>query len=539
MANWLPSQVSPDANYITLLDTLAARDEDAAQMAINPTNPSVGYIRFVRTTGQGNFEQWIGSGWQSIPLSVAGGGTGSTTPGGAVSSLGLGTMALQNNNAVNITGGTITGLSNLIANAATIGSLNVVSQTISSSNPSLYFTETDAPVDQKSWLLYVQSTGFRLTSVTDALAGILDLLAIDRAGNTTIAGNLTITGNVKSIGGGFYTPDGVTFAITIQNTALYFSGNEQHFRTSSNLSYFPLIDFYHTSAAPATHPGGRLWFNGGYGSPVAGKTIIGDGSGWVWHVSKKSAGVITDLFEFNDSGQHRVDWLKSLNSTYITFEAFSAGGFQYKFFDTGTTDAVIAYPSTLRVNVVRAWSSFTLSLEGFTEGGINFMLSGARIATLYNGQFYIDKITNHSANTITFNATGTGPLLAFQINGAPALSITEFTTFCAKPLGLGGTVYSGYSGVQNDLNLGAISVWTPAPGAPVEVTGIAGGFTGRVLIVHCWGNSMIFKHDDARSAAANRFYTRGFVDFTMNFSDAAIFVWSSIHGRWLVTATNI
>ena len=55
-------------------------------------------------------------------LAVANGGTGSTTASGARTNLGLGTMATQNANAVDITGGTITGVSGL--GSASTGSAN-------------------------------------------------------------------------------------------------------------------------------------------------------------------------------------------------------------------------------------------------------------------------------------------------------------------------------------------------------------------------------------------------------------------------------
>lgn len=59
-------------------------------------------------------------------LAVADGGTGASTAAGARTNLGLGTMAVQNANAIAVTGGTLTGVTNFVANTAgTINSISV------------------------------------------------------------------------------------------------------------------------------------------------------------------------------------------------------------------------------------------------------------------------------------------------------------------------------------------------------------------------------------------------------------------------------
>lgn len=65
-------------------------------------------MRWNRANNQ--FEEWSGSAWSPKVLGIAGGGTGSNTVAGARGALGLGTMSVQNANAIAVTGGTLAGV---------------------------------------------------------------------------------------------------------------------------------------------------------------------------------------------------------------------------------------------------------------------------------------------------------------------------------------------------------------------------------------------------------------------------------------------
>src|SRR5947207_2320784 len=98
------------STYTDFLNQLKSRDVDSLTLCLStPSNPPVGAIKYDRTNNK--FQEYNGSSFVDKILSLSGGGTGASTAASARSNLGLGTLATQNNSAVNITGGSITGVS--------------------------------------------------------------------------------------------------------------------------------------------------------------------------------------------------------------------------------------------------------------------------------------------------------------------------------------------------------------------------------------------------------------------------------------------
>lgn len=120
MADWsLPTNASAYATAI--LPVLADKDFDAASCFLNvPTNPITGMIRYVRASDK--FQEYNGAAWVDKVIAIAGGGTGAITAANARTALGLGTIAVQDANAVAITGGSIAGVA-ANANIITAGNL--------------------------------------------------------------------------------------------------------------------------------------------------------------------------------------------------------------------------------------------------------------------------------------------------------------------------------------------------------------------------------------------------------------------------------
>jgi hypothetical protein len=279
MADWgLPGIT--DSYITTILQSLKARDVDAATLAESPTTPPTGFVRYNRAANK--FQEWSGSAWVDLVLSIAGGGTGATSDSAARTALGLGTMAVQNSNSISVTGGSISGLSSLSTsgNVAVGGVLsagsgpttltnstgqildaaiptNGISESkiadgsilarnasneditgawkfsgnprIENTAPILGFVETDGDTNEKVWRAIVNAEVFSIQVLSDDSSTINSAISITRSGATvagiTIAGATSFSSTVSVTGAvtlssslSVGTTLGVTGATTLSNT---------------------------------------------------------------------------------------------------------------------------------------------------------------------------------------------------------------------------------------------------------------------------------------------------------------------------------
>jgi microcystin-dependent protein len=171
MSDWnLPGL---DDHYVDYLQKLKDRDYDAISLGITAiTNPVAGMMRYVRATNK--FQEYDGVNWVDKVLSVAGGGTGTTTPGGISGILGLGTMANQNANNVSISGGGIVGLGSLQVNGATAlsGSLDVAGGAqFGSGNVNLIGADGKIPAINNTY--FASLDGSAITGIISFVAGMI------------------------------------------------------------------------------------------------------------------------------------------------------------------------------------------------------------------------------------------------------------------------------------------------------------------------------------------------------------------------------
>lgn len=214
MANWtLPTIASPYDEVPGLLKALAF---DAGSLMVEePTNPLDGLVKLVRDPVK--FQERSSGAWIDRILSVAGGGTGASTPGDARTGLGLGTMAIQNADAVAITGGTLAGngagLTNLNASNLASGTVPQARKwteaTITSTGTvdNLDFSNVDLLRCNNSSLLTIRGlvagvSGQRLTivSVGTAQVDLANQNANSSAANRIINGVTATISLAKGLG---------------------------------------------------------------------------------------------------------------------------------------------------------------------------------------------------------------------------------------------------------------------------------------------------------------------------------------------------
>lgn len=124
-------------------------------------------IRYVRASNK--FQEYLSGVWTDKVISLAGGGTGAATAADARTNFGLGTMAVQNANAVNVTGGTISGLSSF----QVAGSITMGGQLIAGSGP-VTLTHANGKIQAITATYFQSLDGSALTGFTASQIPSLD-----------------------------------------------------------------------------------------------------------------------------------------------------------------------------------------------------------------------------------------------------------------------------------------------------------------------------------------------------------------------------
>lgn len=118
MANWANPLIT--TQYDVFLAECKERDVDAVTLLKDaPTNPPTGAVKMVRLGAAAvKLQEYDGAAFGDVKLALAGGGTGAADAATARTNLGIGTVGVQASNAIAVTGGTITGLTQLDMNSS-------------------------------------------------------------------------------------------------------------------------------------------------------------------------------------------------------------------------------------------------------------------------------------------------------------------------------------------------------------------------------------------------------------------------------------
>lgn len=149
--------------------------------------------------------------------------------------------------------------------------------------------------------------------------------------------------------------------------------------------------------------------------------------------------------------------------------------------------------------------------------------------------------TPSSANlaTAVTDETGSGALVFAT---SPTLVTPTLGVATASSLRGGEVTFNPASGNNNDIAIGNVIevALGGAPGAPVTITGIAGGTGGRfIMIWNVTGQTVTLSNDDANSTAANRIYCKAATNVALNANrGGALLIYSSAVSRWIVVAIN-
>ena len=411
--------------------------------------------------------------WNASTIGVAYGGTGATTftagylkasgtsAFSTVSSIpssditGLGTMSTQNANAVNITGGTISGLSSPLAVAS--GGTGAISLTgyVKGTGTSALTASTTIPTTDLSGTI----TNAQLANSSITINGS----SISLGGSATITANTT---NALTIGTGL---SGTSFngsaAVTIANTGvLSFSAGTTGFTPS-------------TTTTGAVTLGGLLALsNGGTNAnltAVAGGILYSGASA----LAISAAGTTGQFLQSNGAGAPT--WATPVSYATVTDDTTTAGT-RYPLFANQTSGSLSTeYTSSTKLQYnpstgVFTSTSFSGAGTGLTGTAASLSIGGtAALATAVAGGAASQLLYQTGSGVTGFIANGTsGQIL--QSNGASAptwvsftggATITDDTTtnatryplFAAATSGTLSTAYTSSTELKWNPNTGGLS----------------------------------------------------------------------------------
>lgn len=197
-------------------------------------------------------------------------------------------------------------------------------------------------------------------------------------------------------------------------------GNSTITDTGTTITLLGTTTFVQAASLPATI-GGTLVFVDDYASPIAGRLIFGDGTGWSMPFSRRNSSVTTDLFTFKDSGQLQLNLYTTTTSftgTLVGYLGYDAsgnvicstgtGGGGGGIGGSGTTNKIPRFTgsTTLGDSILSQVSTFAISLVSASEAQL--YIQGGGTGYTQGNVFMSTESSGASARglgTFLFNAT--------------------------------------------------------------------------------------------------------------------------------------
>jgi hypothetical protein len=196
---------------------------------------------------------------------------------------------------------------------------------------------------------------------------------------------------------------------------------------------------------------------------------------------------------------------------------------------TGTANALVLTPATV-VATAELQAGLELVFKSGAAGNsaaTTIAVSGqAAIAVQSNG---VACVGGEIEASKWYRATLDGSGAAFQLE---AMNPGRIPQDFVLPGDISPAQITGNQDDYNPTGLSTASVLRLDTDASRNLTGIAGGADGRILVVHNIGSFPLVLVHDATSTAANRFYLPGSANLQVNPNETAILRYDATSSRW-------
>ena len=322
-----------------------------------------------------------------------------------------------------------------------------------------------------------------------------------------------------------------------QTYGIYYDGNTNQYgawlQTSSATSPTAAVAGFSNVLGYQTY--GYLGFNGNYSD--GGLSIDGSGVYGVVDDPGRAAGF------FRTTGASTVAATIGYSNVWIPgyFKGFhlnsSYAGRPAVYGEMTTTVDVADYQMG-----VQGYSTYTGSNNtGLTVGGLFSGIGGTQDAIGVMGEATSTTSTNKNTG-VSGSASGIEGSVNMGVEGIASGGSFNFGLYSQTAVGVSEyTVNFGGSGGywDNAAINDASFITTAGAGGPITLTGIRGGYDGRMLILnHTSAFNLVIAHQNTYSLPENRIITNTGVNLTSSTACTAIFIYSAYLARWILISWN-